>query len=307
MESICGCDCWNLKSKTMNNKKNDKETLASKYGLLFLAVLAVFFIVFCFMLCHANREFHRSQESIKQTYANHIQKADSLYFDMISYNKNYISIFTEGDVLYLMDSLLCNNQSRSKNNSILLNRFEAIQQLHKEYDDKLQHDSLLLRVERQLLEGQTNSMLNAHLNKIEHEYSNITLWAAVLTILFLVFSFYSIFKMDELVQQGSVGLRDIRRLKEKGEEDLTSIIKRGEESLKDSKSQLSSFIDVQQQIVSSTIDEISKSKSQIDQKYGDEIIARVNLLDSYIKLVQKFLEEKGIVEQDLDGREENHG
>ena len=113
--------------------------------------------------------------------------------------------------------------------------------------------------------------------------------------------------MDELVQQGSVGLRDIRRLKEKGEEDLTSIIKRGEESLKDSKSQLSSFIDVQQQIVSSTIDEISKSKSQIDQKYGDEIIARVNLLDSYIKLVQKFLEEKGIVEQDLDGREENHG
>ena len=162
-------------------------------------------------------------------------------------------------------------------------------------------------MERQLLEGQMNSMLDAHLDKIEHEYSNITLWAAVLTILFLVFSFYSIFKMDELVQQGSVGLRDIRRLKEKGEEDLTSIIKRGEESLKDSKSQLSSFIDVQQQIVSSTIDEISKSKSQIDQKYGDEIIARVNLLDSYIKLVQKFLEEKGIVEQDLDGREENHG
>lgn len=300
--------------KTNMDEENEKETFASKYGILFLIVLAIFSIAFCFLLCFANREFRRSQDDIKQTYARHIQKADSMYLDMIGYNKNYISITSDFQVLGLLDSISQSISSKNRQSqtetiyqSLISNRIEAVQQLHLEYDKKLQHDSLLLVVERQLLEGQMNSMLDAHLDKIEHEYSNITLWAAVLTILFLVFSFYSIFKMDELVQQGSVGLRDIRRLKEKGEEDITSIIKRGEESLKDSKSQLSSFIDVQQQIVSSTIDEISKSKSQIDQKYGDEIIARVNLLDSYIKLVQKFLVEKGIVERDLDGREENHG
>ena len=291
----------------MNNKKNDKETLASKYGLLFLAVLAVFSIVFCFMLCHANREFHRSQESIKQTYANHIQKADSLYFDMISYNKNYISIFTEGDVLYLMDSLLCNNQSRSKNNSILLNRFEAIQQLHKEYDDKLQHDSLLLRVERQLLEGQTNSMLNAHLNKIEHEYSNITLWAAVLTILFLVFSFYSIFKMDELVQQGRIGLRDIKRLKETGDEEIREITLQGKKHLQDAKSKLKSFINGQQKIVAETVKKTKEDSLQRDVDYEKNVLTKVEMLNKYLIRIQEYMVENGIQLRDNDSKEENNG
>lgn len=293
------------------NTDNDNMTFVSKYGILFLIVLALFSIVFCLMLIFANREFHRSQESIKQTYANHIQKADSLYFDMVSYNKNYISIFSDCDVLCLLDSIVShpinsnkrNAQTETKYHTLLTNRLEAVQQLHKEYDVKIMHDSLLLVVEKQLLEGQTSSMLNAHLDKIEHEYSNITLWAAVLTILFLVFSFYSIFKMDELVQQGSTGLRDIRRLKEKGERTFVSIKTAGERSLIESKSELSKFIDDQQQIVLKTIDEINQSKSQMDDKYGDALSERVGLLDSYIKLIQKFVEEKGIQRQDNNGKE----
>lgn len=70
-----------------------------------------------------------------------------------------------------------------------------------------------LQNERALLENQIKSMIDLHLNKVEHEYSNLTMWAAILTILFLVFSFYSIYKMDELIQQGNEGVKDIRSLK----------------------------------------------------------------------------------------------
>lgn len=56
-------------------------------------------------------------------------------------------------------------------------------------------------------------MIDLHLTKIDHEYNNIAIWAAVLTIVFLVFSFYSIFKMDEFIQQGHQGIKDIRELK----------------------------------------------------------------------------------------------
>ena len=69
-----------------------------------------------------------------------------------------------------------------------------------------------------MLEIQTKSMIDLHLNKVEHEYSNLTIWAAILTILFLVFSFYSIYKMDELLQQGNEGVKDIRSLKKSGED-----------------------------------------------------------------------------------------
>ena len=78
------------------------------------------------------------------------------------------------------------------------------------------------------MEGQIKNMVDLHLNKIEHEYNNITLWAAILTILFLVFSFYSIYKMDELIQQGRDGVLDIKQLKSDGEErikDITEILK----------------------------------------------------------------------------------
>lgn len=301
--------------KTMNNRKNEKETLVSKYGLLFLIVLAVFSILFCFMLCLANREFYRSQENIKQTYVNHIQKADSLYFDMVSYNKNYISIFSDFDVLCLLDSIVShpinsnkrNTQTGTKHHTLLTNRLEAVQQLHKEYDDKIMHDSLLLVVEKQLLEGQTNSMLNAHLNKIEHEYSNITLWAAVLTILFLVFSFYSIFKMDELVQQGTAGLRDIRRLKEKGDEDVKSIIEKGEEAIRNNETKISSFIDDKQRQITGMIEGVNQTKSTIEKKYDVEITTKIAQVNSLLNQIKQYAEEKGIEFQELDGKENGNG
>lgn len=66
---------------------------------------------------------------------------------------------------------------------------------------------------------------------------------------------------------------------------------------------MSKFIDDQQQIVLKTIDEMNQSKSQMDDKYGDALSERVGLLDSYIKLIQKFVEEKGIQRQDNNGKE----
>ncbi|MDE5560082.1 MAG: hypothetical protein K2I84_05460, partial [Bacteroidales bacterium] len=78
--------------------------------------------------------------------------------------------------------------------SLLSIYFKEIERFQEQYESKICRDSLRLSTERCLLEGQTKTMLDLHLNKVEHEYSNITVWAAILTILFLVFSFYSIYK-----------------------------------------------------------------------------------------------------------------
>ena len=100
----------------------------------------------------------------------------------------------------------------------------------------------LLNTERELLEGQTQTMLELHLNKIEHEYSNITMWGAVLTILFLVFSFYSIYKMDELIQQGNEGVKDIKRLKKEGDDSITSVKTENNEQIKKLKEETEKII-----------------------------------------------------------------
>jgi len=319
------------------NKTNQEQTTSfiSKHGKLFLWVLSIFSIMFCTMLILANREFRHSQRNIIQSYSDHLQKADSLYFNIANYNKEYISAFLDANYRVHLDSLITqmvsiNSKSiRVKTNTIPnLNSsyMESIRQIHKSYEGKLQRDSLLLITERQLLESQTNSMLNLHLNKIEHEYSNITIWAAVLTILFLVFSFYSIFKMDELVQQGNEGLKDIRRLKEKGDEKIDSITLQGENLLKGTKSKLKSFINGQQQIVAETMKGTNDIKSQyeglisqiytsldianksqeesiqslkdqlsmIDKEYEDKVLIKIHLIDSYLETIQLFMQENGI-------------
>ena len=74
-------------------------------------------------------------------------------------------------------------------------------------------------------------MIDLHLTKIDHEYNNITMWAAILTILFLVFSFYSIFKMDELIQQGREGVKDIKRLKKVGDDSIAYIKAKNNEQI----------------------------------------------------------------------------
>lgn len=125
---------------------------------------------------------------------------------------------------------------------VLNSHFAKIDSLHRQYDEKLLRDSLRLNTERELLEGQTKTMLELHLNKIEHEYSNITMWGAVLTILFLVFSFYSIYKMDELIQQGNEGVKDIKRLKKEGDDSITCVKTENNEQIKKLKEETEKII-----------------------------------------------------------------
>lgn len=202
------------------------KAMQTKFGVVFLWVLAIFTVVFISYMTYAHYTLSQSQEKIKDCYALHIEKADSMYMHLLGYNKDVLISKQKANDAILADSLiksiLYNTQHLSTAQSKKLqltieNHFRQTEQLHSKYEEKLLRDSLRLCTERELLDGQTKTMIDLHLNKVEHEYSNITIWAAVLTILFLVFSFYSIYKMDELIQQGNEGLKDIRRIKGEGE------------------------------------------------------------------------------------------
>lgn len=45
------------------------------------------------------------------------------------------------------------------------------------------------------------SLVEIHLQSIERQYDTLTLWAAVLTIVFLIFNFYSIFKLESTLAE----------------------------------------------------------------------------------------------------------
>lgn len=204
------------------SKEND-----TSYSRLFLVVVSVFCLAFIVYLLSAYSALKSSQEGIIESYVNHIYKADSLYQHISLYNMAVIDEIKGINEALLSDSLNVSGVLTDAQNhnllSAIVQRIENIDHLREMHKMELLQDSLRLKTERVLLEGQVKNMVDLHLDKIEHEYISITLWAAILTILFLVFSFYSIYKMDELIQQGRNGVNEIKQLKAEGENRINDI------------------------------------------------------------------------------------
>ena len=228
----------------MNNKNNKEKE--SKYAIFFLIVLSVFTVIFMvyhiFAICNLNS----SQECIKKSYMEHINVVDSLYCKLNSHNRTILSTYMHDSIYNI-----------------------KIELLYDEYNKILKEDSLRLLNERMLIESQAKTMIDLHLNKVEHEYSNLTMWAAVLTILFLVFSFYSMYKIDEMVEQGKVGLKELDIIKNKGEEKIKSFNK---ESLK-------------------TFNSFRLKKDELFSKFQDVFKRRVNEMDYMIQNKERHLNE----------------
>lgn len=232
----------------MDNKVNASQE--PKYAKLFIIVLSIYTIIFMGYQIFAVYNLNSSQDKIKNYYLEHIERADSLYCKLGSNNKAILSA-------YMQDSIYDSN----------------IELLYLEYEKVLKEDSLRLCNERALIEMQTTSMIDLHLNKVEHEYSNLTIWAAILTILFLVFSFYSIYKMDELIQQGNEGVKDIRSLKKNSEDLIEKLEATSKSEIEKTRNQIDDFIKEQQtrmvQTVSYFENENTKKLSEINQCFVD--------------------------------------
>lgn len=262
------------------NHHTSSESALPKYGTLFLIILSLLIVGFIGLLICSHREFVKSQDSVKNCYVEHITKADSLYLSILHYNKDVVFGIQKISDATLADSLIraslanARHLSKAQSNNlevIIRSHFKEIESLHEKYGKKLSRDSLRLSVERDLLNGQTKTMIDLHLNKIEHEYSNITLWAAVLTILFLVFSFYSVFKADELIKQGTDGLKEIRRIKTQGEQTVEELTAKGEKILTNTEEDIRRFMMRQHRNMLESSKEFEAKKSEIEHAYDDSL------------------------------------
>lgn len=288
------------------------KAMQTKYGVLFLWTLIGFAVVFISYLFWSHCSLKQSQEQIRKDYIAHIQKADSLYIHWTEYNNAVIQNSQKVNNAMLADSIIkltLSNRyrlSRNQYNSLILvlnSHFAKMDSLHKQYDEKLLRDSLRLNTERELLEGQTKTMLELHLNKIEHEYSNITMWGAVLTILFLVFSFYSIYKIDELIQQGNEGVKHIKQIQQNGEDIIEKMEEDGEQLLEETKLKIRSFISRQQRNMIES-DRVSKQREEVVERLKQETLESLNASKMFfeqerIKILNKFKDDmdKLLIEQ----------
>ncbi len=239
----------NMQSKKTKNYKlnkyrqkmesNSNKTIVRWFCVVFVIILSVFVVY----LWHSTSIFNNSQEKIINEHRDHIAKVDSIFYDMKAV-------------------ILSNDSGTVENAPALLSQ--------------LQKDSALFRREILLSQEEMTNLVALHIDKVDNDYSQIGIWGGLLSIIFLIFGFFAIFKIEETKAEAKNVLEEV---KEKGKNATDEI-----EELQNQASELNnSFNSIKQEsttlITNKTTEfnELTESIHSI-QKQSNERLERINKL-----------------------------
>lgn len=137
----------------------------------------------------------------------------------------------------------------------------------------------------QLLQD-VKSLLELQFNKIQNEYETLEIWTALLTIVFLIFSFYSLFKSERFEEQSRMTTREISQLRNRAENRIDELLKSGQQHVK--KAQLES----EQAIIAmrERIDQVSKSyENELNSQLESRITSKEQELDSQSQRLETLI------------------
>lgn len=144
----------------------------------FCGVIIVILIILITYLCHSATIFKESQGKIVNEHVNHVMKIDSIFYDMKT-------------------MILSNDTGTIVNSLALLSQ--------------LQCDSALFRREVQLSQEEMSNLVALHIEKIENDYAQIGIWGGVLSVIFIIFGFFAIFKIEETKADAKDVLSNVKK------------------------------------------------------------------------------------------------
>lgn len=174
--------------------KQRKLTLS----LGFCIASTLFALVLFGIMFLSHRKYIKTQESIKYSHATHIQSVESYIED---FNKliedEYEQIVV--NTTRILDSL--NNVPRKKQGVIEKDFYAGIISSIKANSlteaSTFNHQFNLAQKELLLNQQNLERLLELHYAELDNQQMTLTIWAAVLSIIFLTFGFFAIFKIEE--------------------------------------------------------------------------------------------------------------
>lgn len=309
-------------------KETEKETKAEKKYLIlrnFCVVLLILFGILVGYWVFSYIGLHNSQKEIVQMHANHVASVDSLFCDI---KKNLLqeNEKAQATVSLLLDSIAQKYPQRNW----YINRalVASLENLVKTNNAKLlasefKKDSILCKHEALIAQEQIKQMLSLHIDKIDNDYSIVGIWGAVLSIIFLTFGFFAIFKIEESRAEVNKILSDARQEGENITEDIKSKSSHLQHILNDLREQSESFqINSNQQLqdfsertnnilvdLEKVKQEMINSKIQFEQRNEEltsQQIERMKQWESEFKDLKKKLKKIIDDNQQKDEEENSH-
>lgn len=244
------------------------------HTLCFCFAILLVIILYGIFLFQSNKNLKESQTKIVNTYKTIQESTDNsitFFINQSLDNRNQLQSMIYERIVQL-------SNAQSKKNAIPTEKLLA--QIYTDFEClKTQNDcilniatdSLTIQYDKLAASVMSEKMLELHLDKIEHEYTNITIWAAVLTIVFLIFSFFSLFKIEQ-------SRKEIEELKENGENEINNRIKNFDETIEFRKSSMESDIESHKSELETLVQEYRAKLTTLDAKLKmiDERIQALN-------------------------------
>lgn len=158
-------------------EENNKN--GSRYSIVhwFCTTIVFTLVILVLYQCHSTHIFTDSQNKITQEHVNHITKVDSLFFEM----KKIIL---------------------SSDSATIVNAPELLVQLH--------NDSAFFRREILLSQEEMNNLTELHLSRLDSSFDQMGVWFGVASVIFLVFGFFGIFKIEESKKESESAIREVK-------------------------------------------------------------------------------------------------
>lgn len=160
-------------------KKENKASNRNPIVYWFCGTIFFILILLVSYLCHSTKTLTESQERIITEHVRHIAKVDSLFFD-------------------LKEVVLSSDSDKIINAPVLLSQ--------------LQKDSAVFKREILLSQEEMSNLVEMHIDKIENDYAQIGIWGGVLSVIFIIFGFFAIFKIEESKSEAKDVLNEVKEL-----------------------------------------------------------------------------------------------
>ena len=120
------------------------------------------------------------------------------------------------------------------------------------------------------------NLVALHIDKIDNDYSQIGIWGGILSIIFLIFVFFAIFKIEETKAEAKNTLEDVKIQKEKASAEIKELQEQAgqvNESYNSIRQSNETFIDNNTKVFNELINTINTDYSQ-----AQENLERINKL-----------------------------
>lgn len=245
-----------------------------------MVLLIMFSILVGYWIC-SYIGLRNSQKEIVQMHANHIANVDSLFCDikkkLLQENEK-----TQATVSSLLDSIAKKYpQRRWYINRALVASLENLVRTNnaKLLASEFKKDSILCKHETLMAQEQIKQMLSLHIDKIDDDYSTIGIWGAVLSIIFLTFGFFAIFKIEESRAEVNKVLTDARL--------------KGDNLIKDIESKSNHF----QHLLSTLMEQSNSFQTESNQQLMDFAECKDNFLKELEGVQQEITKSRTLFEQ----------